>query len=235
MNKEGQEKGTAPLFLTRPMVGIIMRPGRDMKYEIIVVGALETNCYLYYCAETRACAIIDPGAEPKRIFAAVAALELKPALILNTHGHVDHVGANRDMKDEYAVPLYLHPADAPLLAGGEISELSLLLGARESPPTDSLLVDGDEIAVGRGSVRVMHTPGHTPGSVGFLGDGVLFSGDTLFCGGVGRTDLAGGSWNDLEKSIREKILVLPGDTVVLPGHGPWTTVEREHLSNPFFS
>lgn len=206
-----------------------------MKQEIIVVGALETNCYLLYCEETRACAIIDPGAEPEKIFAAVASLELKPVLILDTHGHVDHVGANRDMKDKYAVPLYLHAADVPLLAGGGHIELSLLLGAKESPRPDRLLADGDEIPIGRGSVKVLHTPGHTPGSVGFLGDGVLFSGDTLFCGGVGRTDLAGGSWNDLEKSIREKILVLPGEIIVLPGHGPRTTVEREKTSNPFFT
>jgi glyoxylase-like metal-dependent hydrolase (beta-lactamase superfamily II) len=206
-----------------------------MKYEIVVVGALETNCYLVYCAESRACAIIDPGAEPGKIFAAVAGLELKPALILNTHGHVDHIGANRDMKDKYAIPLYLHAADATMLGVSEHIELSLLLGAKDSPSPDRLLVDGDSIQVGRTSLRVMHTPGHTPGSVSFLGDGIFFSGDTLFCGGVGRTDLPGGSWRDLERSIREKILVLPGETVVLPGHGPWTTVEQETLSNPFFT
>ena len=206
-----------------------------MKYEIVVVGALETNCYLVYCEESRACAIIDPGTEPGKIIAAIADLEIKPALILNTHGHVDHIGANRDMKDKYAVPLYLHAADTDMLQVTEHIEISLLLGAKDSPPPDHLLVDGDEIRVGRCSLRVIHTPGHTPGSVGFLGPGVLFSGDTLFCGGVGRTDLPGGSWKDLEKSIREKILTLPGDTVVLPGHGPWTTVEQETLSNPFFT
>jgi hydroxyacylglutathione hydrolase len=208
---------------------------REMKYEIIVVGPLETNCYLVYCEESRACAIIDPGAEPGKIFAAVAGLELKPALILNTHGHVDHIGANRDMKDKYSVPLYLHAADVTMLEVSEHIELSLLLGAQESPPPDRLLVDGDSVPVGRASLRVIHTPGHTPGSVSFLGDGIFFSGDTLFCGGVGRTDLPGGSWRDLERSIREKILVLPGETVVLPGHGPWTTVEQETLSNPFFT
>jgi len=213
----------------------MMGRGSGMKYELVVVGALDTNCYLVYCEETRACAIVDPGAEPGKIFAAVAALELKPALILNTHGHLDHIGANRDMKEKYAVPLYLHAADAGMLEVTEHIELSLLLGARDSPPPDRLLVDGDKITVGRTSLRVLHTPGHTPGSVGFLGNRVFFSGDTLFCGGVGRTDLPGGSWKDLEKSIREKILVLPGETVVLPGHGPWTTVEQETLSNPFFT
>jgi glyoxylase-like metal-dependent hydrolase (beta-lactamase superfamily II) len=206
-----------------------------MKYEIVVVGSLDTNCYLCYCETSGACAIIDPGAEPLKIVAAVAALELKPALILNTHGHVDHIGANRDMKDKYGVPLYLHSADASMLEVSDHIELSLLLGVQESPPPDRLLVDGDKISVGRGSLRVIHTPGHTPGSVGFLGDGILFSGDTLFCDGVGRTNLPGGSWKDLEKSILEKIFTLPAETVVLPGHGPRTTVEREKLFNPFFT
>ncbi|HVP89655.1 MAG TPA: MBL fold metallo-hydrolase [Terriglobales bacterium] len=206
-----------------------------MAYEIVVVGALDTNCYLFYGPGSPACAIIDPGAEPGKIFAAVAALELKPALILNTHGHVDHIGANRDMKEKYGVPLYLHSADASMLKVTEHVELSLLLGARDSPAPDRLLVDGDEIAVGGETLRVIHTPGHTPGSVGFLAAGVVFSGDTLFCGGVGRTDLEGGSWKDLDKSIRERLFVLPAETIVLPGHGPWTTVGEEKLSNPFFT
>ena len=212
-----------------------MGRGPGMKYEIVVVGALETNCYLAYCEESRACAIIDPGAEPGKIVRAVAELELKPALILNTHGHVDHIGANREMKDKYGVPLYLHAADAAMLEDPGHLAINLLLGAQDSPAPDRLLADGDEIAVGRSSLRVVHTPGHTPGSVGFLGTGIYFSGDTLFRDGVGRTDLPGGSWKDLEKSIRERILVLPGETVVLPGHGPWTTVEQETLSNPFFT
>ncbi len=206
-----------------------------MKYELVVVGGLDTNCYLAYCEESRACAVVDPGAEPEKIFAAVAGLELKPALILNTHGHADHIGANRDMKDKYAIPLWIHAADAGMIKDADHIQVCLVLGGKDSPPPDRLLADGDEVPIGRSSLRVIHTPGHTPGSVGFLGDGILFSGDTLFCGGVGRTDLPGGSWKDLERSIREKILVLPGETLVLPGHGPWTTVEEEKLSNPFFT
>ena len=209
-----------------------------MAYEIVVVAALggeiETNCYLFYAKGSRACAIIDPGAEPGKIFAAVAGLELKPAIVLNTHGHIDHIGANRDMKEKYDVPIYVHTADAPMLKASDYFGLGLL-GERDSPAPDRLLADGDEIAVGAETLRVIHTPGHTRGSVSFLGAGVVFSGDTLFCGGVGRTDLEGGSWKDLDKSIRERLFVLPGETVVLPGHGPWTTVDEEKLSNPFFS
>jgi hydroxyacylglutathione hydrolase len=206
-----------------------------MKYEIVVVGALDTNCYLVYCEETRACAVVDPGADPERIVAAIAGLELKPAVVLNTHGHVDHIGGNSDIVGKYRVPLAMHAADTDMLRVSDNIELSLLLGARDSPPPDRLLADGDEVVIGKTSLRVVHTPGHTPGSVGFLHGGVLLSGDTLFCGGVGRTDLAGGSWKDLERSIRERILTLPGETVVLPGHGPRTTVEQERLSNPFLT
>jgi len=204
-----------------------------MRYEIVVVGPLETNCYLVYCEESRACAIVDPGAEPGKIIAAVAGLELKPALILNTHGHVDHIGANRDMKDKYSVPLYLHAADAAMLEVGEHIELSLLLGAKDSPPPDRLLVDGDTIQVGRVSLKVIHTPGHTPGSVCFLVGPDLLAGDTLFRRSVGRTDLPGGSWETLLFSIQDRLYALPADSVVHPGHGPSTTIGEEMRANPF--
>ena len=203
-----------------------------VKYELVVVGALETNCYLVYCEETRDCAVIDPGADPEKIIAAVADLELKPVVVLNTHGHVDHIGANSEIVKHYGAPLAMHAADTGMLQVSDFIELSLLLGARNSPAPDRLLADGDEVFFGRTSLRVLHTPGHTPGSVGFIHGATLFSGDTLFCGGVGRTDLPGGSWKDLERSIRERILTLPEDTVVLPGHGPWTTVGQERESNP---
>jgi glyoxylase-like metal-dependent hydrolase (beta-lactamase superfamily II) len=206
-----------------------------MKYELVVVGALETNCYLVYDEETRECAVIDPGADPEKIISTIVDLELKPVIVINTHGHVDHIGANSDIVQKYAVPLAMHAADTGMLQVSDYIELSLLLGARNSPAPDRLLAEGDEVAVGRTSLRVIHTPGHTPGSIGFVHGGFLFSGDTLFCGGVGRTDLPGGSWKDLERSIRERILTLPEETVVLPGHGPHTTVEQERSSNPFLT
>jgi hydroxyacylglutathione hydrolase len=212
-----------------------MAPRKGMKYEMVVVGALETNCYLVYCEETRDCAVIDPGADPEKIISAIADLELKPVVVLNTHGHVDHIGANLDIVQKYGVPLGIHAADTDLLQVSDFIELSLLLGAKNSPPPDRLLAEGDEIAVGRKALRVIHLPGHTPGSVGFIHGGVLFCGDTLFCGGVGRTDLPGGSWKDLERSIRERILSLPEETVVLPGHGPKTTVGQERNSNPLLT
>ncbi len=204
-----------------------------LNYELVVVGALETNCYLVYCSRTRESVVIDPGAQPEKIFLLISELELKPRAILNTHGHIDHIGANRDLKEKFGLPIYLHPADLPLLKSNQQYELSLLLEARESPPPDEVLVDGGLIHFGEVSLRVIHTPGHSPGSVSFLSDNWLFSGDTLFLGGVGRTDFPGGSWRDLERSIREKILTLPEETVILPGHGPATTVSEEKRSNPF--
>lgn len=204
-----------------------------MKYKIIVVGALETNCYLVYCEDTHACAVVDPGADPERIFPVIFEEGLTPIVLINTHGHIDHIGANKDIKEHFGVPLYIHAGDNPMLGKVQQLELSLFLGAKDSPPADHLMTDGEEIRIGNGSLRVLHTPGHSPGSVSLLGDGFLLSGDTLFMEGVGRTDLPGGSQKQLEQSIREKIMTLPDETVVLPGHGPHTTVGQERADNPF--
>lgn len=204
-----------------------------LKYKLVVVGPLETNCYLAYCDETMDCAVIDPGAQPELIFPAVVEAGLRPVVILNTHGHIDHIGANRDVLEKFNVPLWIHELDRPLLEADAQFELSLVLGAKSSPPADRLLKDGETVAFGRCRLEVIHTPGHSPGSVGFFGEKILFSGDTLFNGGVGRTDLPGGSTRDLEVSLRERILCLPAETVVLPGHGPWTTIGDERESNPF--
>jgi len=204
-----------------------------MAFETIVVGPLETNCYLLICEETQECAVIDPGAEPDKIIRTIMERGLEPVVILNTHGHVDHIGANKDIKDRFPVPLRIHQTDLPLMHGLMASEISSWMGAKASPEPDGYLQEGDRITVGNGSLEVLHTPGHSPGSVSLLGEGILFSGDTLFCGGVGRTDLPGGSWPELESSIRDKILPLDDDLVVLPGHGPSSTIGREKGANPF--
>ncbi|MDH4258277.1 MAG: MBL fold metallo-hydrolase, partial [Candidatus Aminicenantes bacterium] len=198
-------------------------------------GPLETNCYLVYCPETLECAVVDPGAEAGNITHQIAEKELKPRLILNTHGHVDHIGANRDIKDKYDIPLFIHSADSPMLESVLQSEMGIFLGAKDSPPADHFLDDGEEIKIGKSHLKVIHTPGHSPGSVSFLGDGFLLSGDTLFFGGVGRTDLPGGSWQEMADSIRNKILTMPEEMIVLPGHGPHTTVGQEKWSNPFIT
>lgn len=204
-----------------------------MNYQLVIVGPLETNCYIYFCPETGECAVIDPGAEADRIFPLITHLNLKPVVILNTHGHVDHTGANVEVKDRYLAPIAMHQDDLPLLEENIQLEFGLMLGAKPTPKPDRLLVDGDEIRVGQTSLKVVHTPGHSPGSVCFYAPGILFSGDTLFCGGVGRTDLPGGSWKDLIRSLRTRVLNYPEETVVLPGHGPRTTIREEKENNPF--
>ncbi len=204
-----------------------------MDYETIIVGPLETNCYLVSCPETMECAIIDPGAEPEAIFRLIAEKSLKPKVILNTHGHIDHIGANKDIKEKFDIPLYIHSDDSSMLKSVLQFEMGIFLGAKESPPADHFFEDGEEIDIGKSSLKVIHTPGHSPGSVSFLGDGFLLSGDTLFNGGVGRTDLPGGSWQELVDSIKNKILTMPEEMIVLPGHGPHTSVGQEKRSNPF--
>ena len=204
-----------------------------MKYEVIVVGALETNCYLVSCHETQECAVVDPAAEADKIFALIAKKELKPVVILNTHGHIDHIGANRDMKERFGIPLRIHSLDGHMLGNEQQSELSFFLQAKSSPPADSFFKDGEKIKIGSSSLQVLHTPGHSPGSVSFIGDSFVLSGDTLFCGGVGRTDLPGGNWEEMENSLKNKILTLPEEMVVLPGHGPSTFVGQEKNTNPF--
>lgn len=206
-----------------------------MNYETVIVGALETNCYLVYCLETLECVIIDPGAEANKISQLIIRERLEPIAVLNTHGHVDHVGANIDIKEKFKVPLYIHSADGPMLGKVQQSELGFIFGAKDSPPADNFLKEGDKVNIGKSFLQVVHTPGHSSGSVSFIGDGFILSGDTLFFGGVGRTDFPGGSWEELENSIRNKILTLPDETIILPGHGPSTTVAQEKSSNPFIT
>lgn len=203
----------------------------NLEYETLIVGSLETNCYLVNCPETLECAIVDPGAEAEEIFRMVAHKGLKPKVILNTHGHIDHIGANKDVKERFGIPLCIHSADSSMLGSVLQSEMGIFLGAKDSPPADRFFNDGERIKIGKSSLKVIHTPGHSPGSVSFLGDGFLLSGDTLFCGGVGRTDLPGGSWSQIVDSIKNKILTMPDEMIVLPGHGPQTTVGLEKSSN----
>ena len=206
-----------------------------MNFETVIVGALETNCYLVYCPDTFECAIVDPGAEAEKIFRLIAEKGLNPTILLNTHGHVDHIGANKDIKDKFNIPLSIHSSDSEMLESVHQFELGFLLGAKASPSADNFLEDGDRIKIGNSFLSVIHTPGHSPGSVSFLGDGFLLSGDTLFYGGVGRTDLPGGSWQEMVNSIKNKILNMPDEMIVLPGHGPHTTVGQEKSSNPFIT
>lgn len=198
------------------------------------VGLIQTNCYVVGCEESREGVIIDPGGHPERILTEVKRLGLAIKYVLNTHAHFDHTDANGAIVQATGAPLAIHPQELPLLkmAGG-----AALFGLRAdpSPPPDLELHDGDELAVGRLCFRVLHTPGHTPGHVCFYeaAEGVLFDGDVLFYGGIGRTDLPGGSFPRLMDSIRRVLLALPDETVVYSGHGPATTIGAEKRLNPW--
>jgi glyoxylase-like metal-dependent hydrolase (beta-lactamase superfamily II) len=198
------------------------------------VGLIETNCYVVGCEETKDGVVIDPGGHPQRILAEVERQGLTIRYVLNTHAHFDHTEANGAIVRATGAPLALHSKDRSLLqASGGAAFFGLQ--ADPSPPPDLELEDGDELAVGKLRFQVLHTPGHTPGHVCFYEstEGVLFDGDVLFHRGVGRTDLPGGSWQQLMDSIRRVLFALPDDTAVYSGHGPATTIGDEKRLNPW--
>lgn len=206
-----------------------------MKVKKLVVGIFEANCYILWDEKDREAIIVDPGEEGERIIEIIRKDSLKIKSIVNTHTHIDHIGANDFLGEKTGAPLLVHSADVSLLQNAELN-LSALTGKDRSFSLPArVLEEGDEIRVGNFSLRVLHTPGHTPGSICLYGDNKLFSGDTLFAGGIGRTDLAGGNSKELQKSIKEKILTLPDEVVVYPGHGPSTVVDKERRCNSFIN
>jgi glyoxylase-like metal-dependent hydrolase (beta-lactamase superfamily II) len=198
----------------------------------LVVGPLQVNCYLVGCEETKEGIVIDPGGDAPVILSQIHALELNIAYIINTHGHIDHVAANRSIKEATSAPIAIHRLDAPWLTNPQ-GGLALLLGVTPGPPADIFLEEGDEVRFGKISLKVLHTPGHTTGGISLWGEEIIFTGDALFNMGIGRTDLPGGDFKSLIESIRTKLFTLPEETVVYPGHGPPTTIGREKRTNPF--
>jgi len=199
------------------------------------VGPLQTNCYIVGCEETKEGAIIDPGGDAKRILAEVERLGLKIKYVINTHGHFDHTLANKEVVEATGAPLAIHSADASMLTQGGGAFFFGIIG-KASPPADVTLGEGQVLALGQIELQVLHTPGHSPGSICLYSEdeGVLFDGDVLFNMGMGRYDLPGGSYRVLMDSI-QRLLALPDETTVYPGHGPATTIGRERRGNPFLS
>ncbi|MHC1730247.1 MAG: MBL fold metallo-hydrolase [Syntrophobacteraceae bacterium] len=210
-----------------------------MIFEQLTVGTLQTNCYLLGEETHRQAILIDPGAEGQRICGRIRDLGLELSAILITHAHFDHVMAAWTLKEQLGGRLFLNAQDQPSL-------LQVIFGlAMRFPPeirpvapgqVDRWIADGDLLEFGSAGIKVLETPGHTPGHVSFYlsEPGILFSGDVIFAGSIGRTDFMGGSLQQLITSVRNKIFPLPDDTLIYPGHGVRTTVGRERRHNPFF-
>jgi glyoxylase-like metal-dependent hydrolase (beta-lactamase superfamily II) len=211
----------------------IMNDNRLFFLERIAVGPIETNCYLFGCSETRQAVIIDPGDEPERICALVHLHQAEISALVLTHGHYDHLGGVGDLRRKFSCPVMIHKAEAETLTDPR-ANMSFLLGAGVAlDPAERLLEDGDTVAVGNLTLSVIHTPGHSPGGICLHWEKILFGGDLLFMMSIGRTDLPGGSFQQLENSIRTKVYTLPDDTLVYPGHGEKTTVGFEKKNNQF--
>jgi len=202
-----------------------------------VVGDLETNCYLVSCTKTKEALIIDPGfnrkTEADAILKEIDRQGLHVKFVVNTHGHHDHISGNGAIKEATGALILIHELDAPML---EVSakNLSQMFGFNViSPPADRTLRDGDIVQAGAVELRVLHTPGHSRGSICLLGDNVVFTGDTLFAGSIGRTDFPGSSYKDIMHSLKSKLMTLPNSVKVYPGCGPTSTMGEEKRGNPF--
>ncbi|MEH7885521.1 MBL fold metallo-hydrolase [Bacillus sp. JJ1609] len=209
-----------------------------MKWKQIPLGQLQTNCYLII-DENNSCLIVDPGDNPKKLTTIIEQHELKPEAILLTHAHFDHIGAVDRIRDKYAIKVYIHVREKdwltdPALNGSRHFMMKEMITAR---PAENLIADEGEMSIGNFSFSVYETPGHSPGSISiyFPNDNFVLAGDALFNGSIGRTDLPGGNHNQLIKSIHDRLLVLPEETEVLPGHGPATTIGYEMDTNPFLN
>ncbi|UCE16015.1 MAG: MBL fold metallo-hydrolase [Candidatus Bathyarchaeota archaeon] len=205
--------------------------------KMFTVGMLHTNCYVVGCTETREGLIIDPGfetdLEAKRVMKEIDQLKLRVRYIVNTHGHFDHTTGNGIMKKLTGVPILIHEYDAPMLADST-KNLPMLSGLRTASlsPADQMLYDGDVVQIGSVTLKIIHTPGHSRGSISLLGTDTVFTGDTLFAGSIGRTDLPNSSYEEIMLSLK-KLVTLPDYMKVYPGHGPTSTIGEEKRHNPF--
>lgn len=206
-----------------------------MIIERLVVGMLQCNCYLVGCDDTKVGVVIDPGGDAPAVLDRVEQLGLNIKCILNTHGHIDHIAANRPVKEATGAQIAIHRDDAQWLITDQGDYARMLGVLSPGPPADVLLNEGDEVEFGNESLRVIHTPGHSLGGISLVGDGLVFCGDTLFAMGVGRVDLPGGNWETLMHSIKTRLFSMPDDTTVYTGHGSPTTVGREKGFNPWSS
>ncbi len=200
----------------------------------IPTGPLDVNCYIVGCPSTRESVIIDPGGHGERIIETLEGLDLNPIALIDTHGHFDHIGGNAYLMAHMdSLRLYLHADDLHYLRNARDHADYWSMSFEDSPEPTNLIHGGEKIDAGQLKLKIIHTPGHSPGGISIFLTGHVFTGDALFEGSIGRTDLPGGNYDQLISSIRKKLLVLPDDTIVHPGHGPETTIGIERRNNPF--
>ncbi|MEO0071241.1 MAG: MBL fold metallo-hydrolase [candidate division WOR-3 bacterium] len=203
----------------------------DLRIERLEVGPLLTNCYILKCGEEMV--VIDPGGDGERILNKVQELGGEVKWVINTHGHIDHIAANGEVVEATGAEILIHQLDEMMLVQPEIN-LAMMMGMEiNSPKPSGFLAEGDEIVVGKESLSVVHTPGHTPGSICLIGSGYVFTGDTLFLDSIGRVDLPGGSELQMQNSLARLQRILKRETMLYPGHGPTGSFGRALLVNPF--
>ncbi len=201
----------------------------------LVVGPLQVNCFIVADEKTKDAVVVDPGDDAQDILRIIREKELKVRYVVNTHGHFDHVGANKALKDATGAEILIHEGDAPILAYAGKQSAAFGLKPVSSPPADRYVKHGDIISAGEVSLKVLHTPGHSPGGISLLEQGMVLTGDALFAGSIGRTDLPGGDLMTLLRSIKANLMTLPDDTRVFSGHGPASTIGEERQENPFLN
>lgn len=204
-----------------------------MIFEAMAVGVYYANCYIVGSDSTKEAAIIDPGAEFSRIDKKISELGLTPKIIILTHAHGDHIGAVKDFVDKYGTKVYIHKDDAAALIDGARNLSKTLAGKSVSIKPDVELKDGDVIKLGDLNFEIIHTPGHTKGGICIKVGNIMMTGDTLFNKSIGRTDFPGGSFDEIIKSIQEKIFKYDDDTIIYPGHNSPSTIKSERTGNPF--
>jgi len=204
-----------------------------MLIQCIPLGGMGANCYVVACDDTKEALVIDPGGDPGRVVTFIEKNGLTLKYIVNTHGHIDHIMGNDQLKQATGAKVLIHEADAEMLQNPQLNLSGFMGGSIKLAQADQLLTEGDTVEIGKVKLEVFHTPGHTKGGICLSGDRVIFTGDTLFAGSIGRTDFPGGSFEALINSIKTKLLPLPDDTAVYPGHMQESTIGQEKKFNPF--